>query len=466
MNEVAERKTRMLENLLSEKQQEVYDLLEFNDEVEEVFFGGSAGPGKTTLLCLWQILRRCNYPGTVGFLARRKYESLLDTTMATFWRMWALYFSPNPKGITAHFNAQRKKVLFSNGSEIKLLYLRHEPSDPDYQDRFGSTEFTDGGIDEVTECPEKAVNILNSRIRYKLVNGVPKMLSVGNPANNWVKYRYVSNQLHEAVKLEPYQRTILAKLSDNPDPEFREAYKKQLEKLPLYDRMRLLEGAWDVIENNSPFFYEWDRGKHLADSIIKAVNTEPIWLSFDFNVEPTTVVYGQKIDFIGCFVLGCIQTEPRKGGTERLCDTLVERGFLEHPGGLLVTGDNSGHSRATSQKVVAYGDFNTDFNIIKEKLNLTSYELINTRTANTSYVLSRGVCNSVLKNCNFKMNREGCEVLATDLDIAEMDENMKLKKNRETFKMDACDAFRYLVNAWFRGANPQKKIVEFAESLS
>ena len=114
-------------------------------------------------------------------------------------------------------------------------------------------EITDAFYDEVTEITEKAYTIANSRIRYKLINGRPKSLSAGNPANNWVKWRFVLDENNSNVELEPYQKYVSATVEDNPDEDFKNVYREQLEKLPYMDRQRLLYGDWTILANDNPF---------------------------------------------------------------------------------------------------------------------------------------------------------------------------------------------------------------------
>ena len=70
--------------ILSGKQETALDFLENKKSVKQVLYGGSAGPGKTTLGCIWQIERRLDYPGTRGFIGRRTLKDLKDTTLMTF----------------------------------------------------------------------------------------------------------------------------------------------------------------------------------------------------------------------------------------------------------------------------------------------------------------------------------------------------------------------------------------------
>ena len=62
------------------------DYLE-DKETTEVLFGGSAGPGKSTLGCYWQLKNRFKYPESVGLIGRSTLKTLFDTTVPTLYRV-------------------------------------------------------------------------------------------------------------------------------------------------------------------------------------------------------------------------------------------------------------------------------------------------------------------------------------------------------------------------------------------
>ena len=424
----------------SEKQRLALHYLEHEPEVEQVLYGGAAFGGKSFLGCYWQIYRRIFYPGSRGLIGRAQLKTLKLTTLQTFWKVWQDHWSVVFSDITLNYNEQKSVIYFSNGSEIYLKDIAYYPSDPDYHS-LGSLEITDAFIDEGGETVEKAINIIFSRIRYNLINNKPAMLIASNPANNWLKHTFVMDSENQPITLPPFRRYIQAKATDNPDKPAVDRYVQTLEKLPLYDRMRLLDGDWSINENDAPFFYAFNADKHLSNTSINRI--EPLYLSFDFNINPTTVVIGQKIIGEPLYIHKVIQVT---GGTEKLCDEL--EWTLLHPGGLIVTGDHSGNTGNTAAGMLQGGVYNTDFNIIKEKLRLTDYDFINTKKANPKHELSRRLCNYVLETSKVNIDLS-CKVLIQDMNIAQVTPQGKLRKDRDAFKMDACDAFRYLINAWF-----------------
>ena len=67
------------------KQMEAYAALtDMDNSVSEVLYGGGARGGKTVLGCLWQIMMRFQYPGSVGMIGRDDFTQLMKTTFVTF----------------------------------------------------------------------------------------------------------------------------------------------------------------------------------------------------------------------------------------------------------------------------------------------------------------------------------------------------------------------------------------------
>lgn len=429
---------------LSNKQTQAWDYLEENNEVEEVFYGGAAGGGKSFLGCAWQIYRRLTYPGTNGLIGRNVGKDLRDTTLQTFFSVARTFFNLETD---VHFKyyEQKGRILFYNGNFIYLKELKYMPSDQDFHG-LGSLEITDAFIDETPEITEKAFEILQSRIRLNLVNGIPKILAVGNPATNWARERWVLDKQNKEVKLKEYQRYIRATLYDNPDSDFVKQYEKNLKKLNPYDRSRLLDGDWTVQINDTPFFYAFDSINHVLPEI-EWNRKYTLWISFDFNIDPTTAIVAQKIFLQPLKIIKVFQ----ETGTENLC-RVIKNWLGEHNSGLLVTGDNSGHKGSSSAGVLKGGIYNTDFNIIKRILQIGNQQLVDTKTANLRHTHSFKLCNRYLANIPVEISAKDCQLLINDLQIAKRTPEGKLFKSRQEGQaQDVGDAFRYLISGLTKG---------------
>lgn len=151
-------------------------------------FGGGAGGGKSWMGCEWIAAMCLNYPGVRYFMGREELSSLKDTTVKTFFKMARHHGIADTFRYYEHYSC----IRFHNGSEIALLNLKYEPSDPLYE-RLGSTEFTGGLIEEAGQVHFNAFDTLKSRVGRQLnekYNIPKKILITCNPKKNWLYHTY------------------------------------------------------------------------------------------------------------------------------------------------------------------------------------------------------------------------------------------------------------------------------------
>ena len=223
-------------------------LLNSENGVNEILYGGAAGGGKSWVGCFFIIFMALNYPETRYLIGRAKLLSLKQTTLKTFWDVckWLNL----KKGIHYTYNGQVNEIKFFNGSEVILKDLFMYPSDPDF-DSLGSLEITAAFIDEVNQITEKAKNIVISRIRYKLDenNLIPKTFMSCNPAKNWVYNSFYKPYTEN--KLEPFRLFIEALAKDNE--YISRHYLENLMRLDKVSRNRLALGLWEYSDELSMF---------------------------------------------------------------------------------------------------------------------------------------------------------------------------------------------------------------------
>tara|TARA_B100000424_G_scaffold260278_1_gene243964 strand:- start:2637 stop:3611 length:975 start_codon:yes stop_codon:yes gene_type:complete len=116
------------------------------------------------------------------------------------------------------------------------------PSDRNF-DSLGSLEISGAFIDEANQITEKAKNIVNSRIRYKLdkYNLIPKLLLTCNPSKNWTYTQYYRPAKDGTI--EKHKKFIQSLVDDNPF--ISRHYRGQLDKLDEMSKQRLLYGNWE-----------------------------------------------------------------------------------------------------------------------------------------------------------------------------------------------------------------------------
>lgn len=451
---------------LSDRQAEIWEVLCYTPHIHEVLIGGSAGGGKSSLLCMWQIWRRCVYANTRGFIGRYSFTDLEDTTLKTFLNMWNTYGRHNPMGVNMAYVGHTAR--FSNGSEILFRWLKPSSSAAGKKSNqnLGSLELTDAAIDEVTEVPQKTVEMLNSRIRYNLIDGEPKLGMSCNPALNWVKYTYIKTKKGHPITLKEYQEYCPLSLKHNPDEDFARQYARQLDKLQGAERARLRDGDWDAIEVESPWFHAFNYTEHTVGGSYQIDEFEPIYISFDFNIEPMTATVGQYTPDRG---LCAFRSHEIKGLTEHMCDELLKYGYQDNLGGILITGDVSGKARHTASGLTKYGEISTDYSVIKEKFGLTDDQIVHTGKQNPRLKYSRRLVNHAFESGVLKIYRDGCPELIEDVRGAVANTDDTLLKTDEN-GLHHADNFRYLVHMVFKrgykDVNEARELLNFTESPS
>lgn len=208
-------------------------------DVNEVFYGGAAGGGKTyaTLIAAAQF---AHVPGYSALLLR---ENFGDLGQPGAWiplsKSWWLN-----KG--ADWNASERRWTFPSGATITFGYL--ERDDDVYQYDTASYQFI--AIDELVQHTEWRYRFMFGRIRRPLVgpvSAVPlRMRAASNPGgkgHSWVKKRFIDPETRE-----PGAVFVPAKLDDNAGNMDTEAYRRDsLSKLDPLTRKQREDGDWNAV---------------------------------------------------------------------------------------------------------------------------------------------------------------------------------------------------------------------------
>lgn len=226
-----------------------------SDDIEDLFYGGAAGGGKSEAILLFKLKRRMNIPGSLGITFRRK---LPDLEKSLLFRARNIY----PK-VGARYNGQKHQWLFKNGSVEQFGFCNKEADVYDHQ----SAEYVDMAFDELTHFTEFQFGYLTTRVRSSIPGIKAIVRSASNPGNvghGWVKRRYIDPAKLKAKTtwyMEDEKKTvgfIPALLEDNPslflnDP----TYGNRLKILGDKKYRALRFGDWEVFEGQ--FFSDvWD----------------------------------------------------------------------------------------------------------------------------------------------------------------------------------------------------------------
>ena len=288
-------------------------------------------------------------------LGRLTLKSLKESTWRTLLNLlndWGL-----KEDVNYHINNQAGTLTFWNGSTILMMELSPSLQDPDYQ-RFGSLEITGAFVDEVAEIPEKAIEVLASRIRYKVAETfiVGKILMTCNPTQNWPRRTFVMDDDGEPVKLKKGYRYLPFSILDNPLESFRIVYINRLKKIrDKATRERLLFGNWLYpSENTMAAYWNFDGEKHLVMNVKERYYNplKPIILSLDFNVNPYMSCLAAQIDYdcknVYVFPEYVGYSKDKLNNTPAFARYLVKAmREIRHTGNIILTGDPAGRARST-----------------------------------------------------------------------------------------------------------------------
>ena len=228
-----------------QKQEQALQLLTDGDHVE-ILYGGAAGGAKSWTGSCWLLFCCLCYPGTKWFIGRATLTEITQSTYITFNRVARTYHC----NLDEHYkyNGQLHYIEFYNGSRIDFLDLKLNPSDPLYE-RYGSTEFTGGWIEEGGEVNFGAYDTLRTRIGrcYNGEFGLKRKLFVTcNPKKNWMYDLFYKPWTQG--RLADHQAYLACLVQENPyiDPDYIEGLKTTTDKVK---KARLLCGDWEYDDN-------------------------------------------------------------------------------------------------------------------------------------------------------------------------------------------------------------------------
>ena len=286
----------------------------------DVLYGGAAGGGKSFAM-LVDPLRFADNAAHRALLLRRTMPELMELIDVSK----RLYKQAFPK---ATFRESEKRWIFPSGATLQFGYLDRD----DDVTRYQGQAFSWIGIDELTHYPTPYVwNYLRSRLRRTDLRITPYMRATTNPGGVgswWVKQMYIdpstpgepfwatdiesgktlvyaNNHPDPELRGKPLfkRKFIPARLTDNPYLMQSGEYMAMLSSLPEVERLRLLEGDWNVSENSA--FPEFNIHTHTLTPVEfnqvfrktseSMVKIPPNWSKFrscDFGyAQPTAVLW-------------------------------------------------------------------------------------------------------------------------------------------------------------------------------
>lgn len=294
----------------------------------EILGAGSAGPGKTTALVWDPIITqaaeehlRCANPrhpfplrwgeSKGKALHLRRAIPHLEQTIAETHKLFPK-LDPGAK-----WDQQNKTWLFQSGYTYKM---GHCVEKNDWQQYF-SQQFTHIGFDESVQFETEQYDQIRGRCRttdpvlkYKLrvcsmSNPVMRSdasvsINVSNP--HWVRDRFVEPHPEGNVMLiEPFKMQdgtpdyhcriyLPARLTDNPDLEFRRQYEATLQGLPEHIRQAQLFGNWYLVVG-AFFSAAWNPQMHVS-SPVRIPDDWPKFRTMDWGYKQPGCIHWWAMD--------------------------------------------------------------------------------------------------------------------------------------------------------------------------
>jgi phage terminase large subunit len=307
--------------------------------------------------------------------------------------------------------------------------------------------------DEINKGDIEDFRALNELLRSPMAMYLQFAMSF-NPVSqdHWLRKTFFHED--DSHKLHPdYVGQTLLNHSTYNDNEFidRKAYLQTLmdSAAGSLNRIRInIDGDWGIEQNNNPWLYSFNHDKHVKQ--VKFLPTYPIYLSFDFNKSPVTCTATQMSPDKGLpnSFLHVIDEFAGEINLKQLCANIKAK---YHNSIFYVTGDASGGSGHLALEELGEKNM-TFYTLIKRYLGLADRQMcINSK--NLTFHDSRLLCNTMLHSYpNFYIS-PNCRTLIDDMAKATVDEKgqdpNKLKKDRDAYKMDMFDNWRYMLQTWF-----------------
>lgn len=229
-------------------------------------------------------------------------------------------------------------------------------------------------------------------------------------------------------------------------------------------------GEWGIIQSENPFLYAYNDQEHYKDDFYTVETDQDLWLSFDFNKDPCTLVVSQYdarkktyniFDIITANHKEKISQIPLDALCLKFLKKYVESGLTESRL-LRVTGDITGLS-STATHAAVYGNYSKICKLLGVNFKR---QVVLWRKVNLPHTASRDLCNDVLYRLKGHFFIwKGAEQLAEEMKLAYADDNGSLNECKAKEGLHTLDCGRYQIDAWFRFENYSNIIDNFLKKV-
>ena len=405
----------------------------FGSRDSVVFLYGSYGNGKSKFVCQ-DLVEKCRTDKYFKCFYGRK---IFDRVRSTIYD--EMVTEIEERGLSNEFNYSR--------ADNSTMIITHKTTGNKFIPFGGDKPDSLKGIkdpshilcDELDQFQEKDFGFLFSRLRkedvktqfYGLFNTEPLI------EGHWLRKMLETDIMPITKVFGVYRENYFLNI---------EEYEKKL-RLIANGREHIFEsianGKFGVIFNENPFFYALDRTKHYIDERYLLEENEELYLSFDFNKNPVTLVVS-SIKNKHLHIIELITTNeytidgltPLEASCKIFFDKYIASGLI-HPAYLQITGDASGAHGGADKKAK-----NNFYTTIQNSLHISEYQ-IKKRKMNITHQLSQEICNTFLYSCNFTIYKSARLVLE-DMERSQMKDGSILKDNKNPNHFT--DSIRYLID--------------------
>lgn len=223
-------------------------------------------------------------------------------------------------------------------------------------------------------------------------------------------------------------------------------------------------------DTGNQFLYAYNDQEHYKDDFYTVETDQDLWLSFDFNKDPCTLVVSQYdarkktyniFDIITANHKEKISQIPLDALCLKFLKKYVESGLTESRL-LRVTGDITGLS-STATHAAVYGNYSKICKLLGVNFKR---QVVLWRKVNLPHTASRDLCNDVLYRLKGHFFIwKGAEQLAEEMKLAYADDNGSLNECKAKEGLHTLDCGRYQIDAWFRFENYSHIIDNFLKKV-
>lgn len=391
----------------------------FQSKHRYCYLWGGSGSSKSYSAAIKTIVRIVNEEGHRILVIRKVAKTIRSSVYQLLKDLISDY------GFAQQFDINKTEMRFTylpNGNEIICAGL-------DDVEKLKSIQgITSIWFEEITEGTPDDFDQLDLRMRgetphYKQITGTFNPISV----NHWLKQRVEDASDNTFVLRTTYL--------DNPfiDADYKAVLDQKAAVNPNYARI-YREGEWGLPEADRPFVYNFAH-HHISDQI-KLDRSKPVYLSFDFNINPMTCT-AHQYTYMGYYHT-LYEFRAKNTGVAQFCDMITSSELAGCH--LIATGDASGRNRSATA-----GNIN-NYTIIQHKLKLTGGQ-VRVPSSNPPLSESRTLTNHIFALHPERYIHARCEHLIADLQNVEADDNDK-PKPPEASMGHLLDTLRYMDNTF------------------